>query len=257
MIDTFRAFLLTLGLAMPAQADSITVFAAASLGDAMGDLAEAWEDETGHSVTLVLAGSSTLARQIDAGAPADVFVSANADWMGWLEDRARVVPGSRFDLASNRLVLITAVPEMASDQEVTTLTDFDAMLGADGRLAVALPEAVPAGIYAKAALTHLSHWDRVKDRLAPTDNARAALALVALGEAPLGVVYATDALAEPRVHIAGVFPAGSHPIIRYPAAMVADTEDADTSAAFLDWLKKNAVQSILAMHGFLPPDEKE
>ena len=257
MIATFRAFLLTFGLTVPAQADGITVFAAASLGDAMGDLAEAWEDETGHSVTLVLAGSSTLARQIDAGAPADLFLSANADWMEWLEDRARVFPGSRFDLASNRLVLITAVPEMASNQEVTTLTDFDAMLGADGRLAVALPEAVPAGIYAKAALTHLSHWDRVKDRLAPTDNARAALALVALGEAPLGVVYATDALAEPHVHIAGVFPTSAHPAIRYPAAMVADTEDADTSTAFLDWLKADAVQSILAMHGFLPPDEKE
>lgn len=252
LIATLRAFLLMFGLAVPVQAAEVTVFAAASLGDAFTDLAAAWETDTGHTVTLVLAGSSTLARQIEAGAPADVFVSANADWMDWLVEGGRVIADSRFDLASNRLVMVSEAEEVRSDQPVTSQTDMSALLGNEGRLAIALPDAVPAGIYAKAALTALGLWDGVKDRLAPTDNVRAALALVALGEAPLGIVYATDALAEPRVHVAGVFPKGTHPDIAYPAAVVSEADDVDRARAFLDWLRTDPAQSILAGHGFLP-----
>jgi len=243
--------------AAPVQGADVTVFAAASLGDAFADLAETWESDAGHTVTLVLASSSTLARQIDAGAPADVFVSANADWMDWLSDRGRVVQDSRFDIASNRLVLIAETALLQSDLPVTAQTGLPVLLGEDGRLAMALPDAVPAGIYAKAALSELGLWEIVQHRLAPTDNARAALALVALGEAPLGVVYATDAMAEPRVHIAGVFPSDAHPKILYPAAVVAETDDIEASTAFVGWLYSDAAQTILASHGFLPSGASE
>ncbi|WP_411235421.1 molybdate ABC transporter substrate-binding protein [Marivita sp. S0852] len=234
-------------------AEDITVFAAASLGDALNDAAQGWEAETGHSVTLVLAGSSTLARQIEAGAPADLFVSANVDWMDWLAEGRRVLPDSQRDIASNRLVLITHDPKARSEQDVSEATDLVGLLGVDGRLAIALPEAVPAGLYGKAALTKLGLWDDVAPRLAPTDNVRAALALVALGEAPLGIVYATDAMAEPRVSVAGTFADNTHPPIRYAAAVVADSGNADLADAFLTWLLAETGQAAMASYGFLPP----
>lgn len=254
MIPTLRTTLLTICLALPAKAENLTVFAAASMGDAMGDLADAWETKTGQDVTLVFAGSATLARQIDSGAPADVFVSANADWMDWLDTRGRIVSQSRMNTASNSLVLVAHDPAVGSDAEVTPQTDIAAALGPDGRLAVALPDAVPAGIYAKAALSDLGLWTSVRTRLAPTDNVRAALALVALGEAPFGVVYATDAQAEPRVVIAGTLPERTHPLIRYPAAVVADSGVSDAAEAFVDWLAGADAQAVLAQFGFLPPD---
>ncbi len=249
MISMLRATLFLMCLAVPAKAADLTVFAAASLGDAMADLALAWDSETGQSLTLVLAGSSTLARQIDAGAPADVYVSANAAWMDWLSQRGRINPEQRLDVAANRLVLVAHDPAARSEAEITAHTDIQKALGPDGRLAVALPDAVPAGIYAKAALSDLGLWDGL--RLAPTDNVRAALALVALGEAPLGVVYATDALAEPRVVVAGVFPATSHPPIRYPAAVVTESTEVETAGDFVDWLTRDVAQGILARNGFL------
>ena len=253
MIRLLRITLLLLCVAAPVRAADLTVFAAASLGDAMGELASAWEAETGQAVTLVFAGSSTLARQIDAGAPADVYVSANAAWMDWLAERGRVVAGSRVDIAANRLVIVAQDPAALSEDEVTSATDIAGLLGEDGRLAIALPDAVPAGIYAKAALTDLGLWEALSTRLAPTDNVRAALALVALGEAPAGVVYATDAAAEPGVVVAGVFPEPSHPPIRYPAAVVAESGQADAAGAFVAWLTEDAAQAILARYGFLSP----
>lgn len=246
-----RTALALICLALPAKAADLTVFAAASLGDAMGELAMVWEGETGQAVTLVLAGSSTLARQIDAGAPADVFVSANETWMDWLAERDRLQAESRVDIASNRLVLVAHDPGAASQAEVTAQTDILAALGPKGRLAIALPEAVPAGIYAKAALTDLGLWNALSTRLAPTDNVRATLALVALGEAPLGAVYATDAMAEPRVVVAGVFSAQSHPPIRYPAAVVTDAADPAAAGDFVAWLSGNTAQEVLGRYGFL------
>ncbi|SHH93293.1 molybdate transport system substrate-binding protein [Marivita hallyeonensis] len=253
MIASLRAAVLAILCALPAQAADITVFAAASLGDALTDLAEAWQAETGHSVTLVLAGSSTLARQIEAGAPADIYLSANVDWMDWLAARGRLNEVSRIDVASNTLVLVAHDGAAASEVLLSPKTDIAALLGTDGRLAVALPEAVPAGLYARAGLETLGLWDDVSDRLAPTDNVRAALALVALGEAPLGVVYATDALAEPRVHVVATFPEGSHPAIAYPAALVAESAEPDVASDFLQWLLSAAAQSSLRKHGFGPP----
>ncbi|MFP7569932.1 molybdate ABC transporter substrate-binding protein [Marivita sp. S2033] len=257
MFPLLRAALVALCVAAPVHADEITVFAAASLGDALGEASEMWMDETGHHVTLALAGSSTLARQIDAGAPADVFLSANADWMTWLVEHDRVLPDTRRDIASNRLVLIAHDGAARSEAEMSSDTDVLGLLGQEGRLAIALPEAVPAGIYAKAALSGLGLWAGLEQRLAPTDNVRAALALVALGEAPAGVVYATDAKAETKVHVAGVFPEGSHPPIRYPAAVVTGSPHTEVAAAFLDWLETGAAQKILAAHGFMPPLESE
>ena len=250
-----RIVLLTFGMTSPVFADKITVFAAASLGDALADASDAWEESTGHSITLVLAGSSTLARQIEAGAPADVFVSANTDWMAWLTKNGRVAPGTLRDIASNRLVIVASDPGAQSDAVVSEATDIVADLGEDGRLAIALPDAVPAGIYARDALVSLGHWDKVARRLAPTDNVRAALALVALGEAPLGVVYATDALADDRVVVAGVFPAESHPPIRYPAAVLDEGARPDLALDFLDWLSAEGGQSTFANRGFLPPGD--
>ncbi|WP_299791521.1 molybdate ABC transporter substrate-binding protein [uncultured Marivita sp.] len=257
MIQHLRAALLTLCFAIPAQAAEVTVFAAASLGDALDDAAMQWENETGHQVTIALAGSSTLARQIEAGAPADLYLSANEDWVSWLEDRGRLLADSRRNIASNRLVLVAYDPALGSDTEISEHTDIPALLGAEGRLAIALPDAVPAGIYAKDALSRLGLWDALDQRLAPTDNVRAALALVALGEAPLGVVYATDAEAEPRVHVAGVFPSDSHAPILYPGAVVADSAAPDVAMAFLDWLESDDAQAILQRHGFLPPEPVE
>jgi len=271
-----RAAGLALGLTalaapMGARAADVTVFAAASLRDALGDGARAYGAETGHEIRLSLAGSSALARQIEAGAPADVFISANAAWMDALAAKGLIREASRVDLLGNRLVLVApleaqataeAASEPASDPEASGAApadlaateigpDFDLMarLG-EGRLAMALVEAVPAGIYGRAALTSLGLWGAVSGQLAEADNVRAALALVALGAAPLGIVYATDAIAEPRVQVVGVFPAGSHPPIRYPGALVSGAPSPEAGAAFLAWLAGPAGQRIFRRHGF-------
>ena len=247
MIPILRATLVAIWLALPAKAADLTVFAAASLGDAMAELAAKWEADTAQDVTLVLAGSSTLARQIDAGAPADVYVSANETWMDWLSERGRIIAESRVDVASNRLVLVAHDPTSASHMDISPSTDIMGALGVSGRLAIALPEAVPAGIYAKTALSDLGLWEGLQARLAPTDNVRAALALVALGEAPLGIVYASDAVAEPRVHIAATFPQESHAPIIYPAAAISDAPGA---AAFLGFLSNSGARAIFERNGF-------
>ena len=238
-------------------AERVTVFAAASLAEAMGRIAAAFEDETGHRVTVALAGSSALARQIQAGAPADIFVSANAAWMDVLDKDSLLAPGTRFDLAGNRLVLIGSTDPTTPTNPIALGPGFDLAErlgkgGPDGRLAVALTQAVPAGIYARTALQSLGLWDGVARRLAETDNVRAALTLVALGEAPLGIVYATDAAAEPRVGVIATFPADSHGPIVYPTARIAG-RDNTAADAFLAWLKNPRTRAILQDLGFTPP----
>lgn len=233
----------------------VTVFAAASMKEAMDEIASEFEAGTGHAVTVALAGSSALARQIQAGAPADIFISASAAWMGVLEKDGLLAPDTRFDLASNRLVLIGSTEPATLIGPVLLGPGFD--LGGrlrqrkpgSGRLAIALTRAVPAGIYARQALTALGLWDGVADRLAETDNVRTALMLVALGEAPLGVVYATDAAAEPRVGVIAIFPATAHDPIVYPAAQIAGRDNL-AADAFLVWLKGPAARAALARHGF-------
>ncbi len=238
---------LALVLAVPAAAADLTVFAAASLKTALDEAAAVYTEATGTRIATAYAGSSVLARQITQGAPADIFISASRDWMDVLETAGLLAPGSRSDLLGNRLVLIAHAPD-APRAEITPDLDLPALLG-DGPLAMAFTEAVPAGIYGKAALVSLGFWDALAPRIVETDNVRAALALVALGEAPFGIVYASDAVAEPRVLVVGTFPEASHPRIVYPgAALAAGRTEAAT--AFLAHLRAPEAQDIFARAGF-------
>ena len=232
----------------PVLADDITVFAAASMKNAMDEVAEGWQVETGHTATVSLAGSSALARQIQQGAPADIFISANVGWMDTLQGEGLIDPASRYDLLSNSLVLIAH----GADAETVTIEpgfDLAGMLG-DARLAMALVDAVPAGKYGKAALESLGIWDAVAPKVAQADNVRAALALVATGEAPLGIVYATDAVAAgDSVTVVGTFPGDSHPPIVYPAARVAASEN-PLVGDFLTFLKGEKARAAFERQGF-------
>ncbi len=241
-------FALALITAPMAAAADVTVFAASSLKTALDDAVMRWSAATGGTVTVAYGATSALARQIEAGAPADVFLAASPDWMDDAERAGALRPGTRRDLFGNALVLVA--PGAGDAAPVVIGRDFDlaARLG-DGRLAMALVDAVPAGVYGKAALTSLGLWDAVAPRVAQADNVRAALALVARGAAPLGVVYATDAVAEPAVHVAGTFPDASHPPIVYPGAVTAGSTS-DEALAFLDWLGTEAGMAAFAGQGF-------
>ncbi len=232
--------------ALPAQAAEIRVFAAASLRSALDRVAADHEAATGDDVTISYAGSGTLARQILLGAPADIFVSANTGWMDEVAKAGLIAGDRRRDILGNRLVLIAheAMEETAIGPDL----DLSGMLG-DGRLAMALVDSVPAGQYGKAALEYLGLWDSVAPAVAQADNVRAALALVATGEAPLGIVYATDARAEPQVRVIGTFPEESHPPITYPAALLDSAAD-EADLAFFDALSAPSAAAIFAAEGF-------
>lgn len=232
-------------IALPAAADSVTVFAAASLKTAFDEITAGYGAVSEDEVTVSFAGSSALARQIQAGAPADVFVSANAAWMDVLEDEGLIDPASRDDLVGNSIVLIGHGDQPATD-------DIAGLL-AEGRIAMALVDAVPAGIYGKAALESLGLWDNVAPRVVQADNVRAALAFVALGEAPRGIVYATDAAVEPRVTTLATFPGDSHPPIVYPAALTADAGPA--AGAFLAYLRGPEARAVFDRLGFSGPGD--
>jgi molybdate transport system substrate-binding protein len=223
------ALLLCLVLAPLARAGTITVFAAASLREALDAAAKPFEAATGHKVSVSYAASSALARQIEAGAPATLFISADLDWVDYVERRGLAVPGTRTDLLGNDLVLVAPAGSTASVR-IAPGFDLGAALGG-GRLALANPDAVPAGKYARAALTKLGAWRGVEARIAPAENVRAALALVSRGEAPLGIVYRTDAMADKGVRVVGAFPAGSHPPIVYPMVQLRDTNAATAQLA--------------------------
>jgi molybdate transport system substrate-binding protein len=243
--------LLSLLIPAPLWAQDVTVFAAASLKNALEEITATWEHQTGYRATLSFAGSSALARQIEAGAPADIFISANQGWMDHLAARGLIQTESRVNLLGNQLVLI-APKGSAAFGPLGPESDLVARLGPD-RMAIALTEAVPAGIYGKAALMHLGLWDQVSDRLAQTDNVRAALALVALGETPLGVTYTTDAQAQPKVQVLATFPDTSHPPILFPAALTTDAADHKTQE-FLHFLQSKPARALFLEAGFLIPD---
>lgn len=230
-----------------ARAD-VTVFAAASLKGGLDEAAAAWSAESGQPVRLSFAGSSALARQILQGAPADIFISASPDWMDVVAAEGLLVGDTRLDLLANRLVLIG--PGGAPSVQLSRDTDLVAMLGG-GKLAMALVEAVPAGIYGKASLEWFGFWPSVKEHVAQVDNVRAALALVAWGEAPLGVVYATDAAAEPKVGLIAEFPPESHPPIVYPAAVIKGADD--SAAALLAYLASPESAAYFQARGFQAP----
>ncbi|QOL79445.1 molybdate ABC transporter substrate-binding protein [Pseudooceanicola spongiae] len=224
----------------------LTVFAAASMKNAMDEIAAGYEAETGNVVDVSLAGSSALARQIQQGAPADIFISANTDWMDRLEAEGLINADSRFDLLGNAIVLVAA--KGAAPVDIGPDMDLAARLNG-GRLAMALVEAVPAGIYGKASLEALGQWDSVAPMVAQADNVRAALALVAVGAAPMGIVYASDAVAEPRVDVVGTFPADSHPPIVYPAAKLSSSDN-PLDAGFLAYLRGAEARAAFERQGF-------
>ncbi|MEO0818819.1 MAG: molybdate ABC transporter substrate-binding protein [Pseudomonadota bacterium] len=238
-------------IAAAANGNRVVVFAAASLAEALEEATAGWEAETGQSAVLSFAGSGTLAKQIERGAPAGVFLSANTAWMDYLAERDLLVPGSRDNLLGNRLVLVGA-PFAGAPAVLDAAFDLGGRLG-EGRLALGLTEAVPAGIYARAALESLGHWDAVRDRLAETDNVRAALALVARGEAPLGIVYASDLSGTEGIGVLATLPAESHPPIRYDAALIRGPGDADAAASLLAHLASPEAAEIFRRHGFLVP----
>lgn len=217
-----------------ADAATVTVFAAASLKESMDAQARQFEARTGDKVVVSYAGSNVLAKQIEAGAPAEVFISADLEWMDYVDQRRLLVPNSRVTLLANTLVLIAPA---SSKLALTIAPGFglQAALGSD-RLAIANPDSVPAGKYAKSALEALGVWPGVQTQLARTENVRAALALVSRGEAPLGIVYSTDALADKGVRIVDTFPAATHPPILYPAALVG-ANSSPAAKALLDFLR--------------------
>ena len=245
-----RAFVALVLVLLPLPATSqparspITVFAAASLTDSLKAVAEAYKANTGISVTLSFGASSTLARQIEQGAKADIFFSADSAWMDYLQSKSLIA--RRKDMLGNQLVLV-AGPEASPPPRIAPHFDLAGALGGR-RLAVADPASVPAGKYAKAALTSLGVWDQLASKLAPAENVRVALEYVARGEAPYGIVYASDAKVAPNVWVVGVFPESTHAPIIYPAAMI---KTASPSAkAFLSFLGSKGAGAIFQKAGF-------
>lgn len=231
--------------AAPAMAEPVTVFAAASLKNALDEVGAEYA-KAGGEARFSYAASSAMARQIEQGAPADVYVSADTDWMDYLAQRRLIAPNSRRDLLTNRLALIAPADSKVS-LRIARGMPLARALGA-GRLAVAGPD-VPAGKYARASLTALGVWDGVSGKLAQAENVRMALQYVARGESPLGVVYDTDAKAEPKVRIVGLFPASTHPKIVYPAAVTASSRNPD-AARFVAYMSGPQAAAVFRKHGF-------
>lgn len=230
------------------RAEPVKVFAAASLKNALDDVGAAWtKKDAAKSIAATYAASSALAKQIEQAAPADVFVSADLDWMNYVEERKLIKHGTRKTLLGNALVLVAA-KDSGIKIELKKGADLAGAL-AGGKLAVGDVKAVPAGKYAKAALESLGLWASVEGSLAQAENVRAALAFVARGEAKLGIVYATDAKAEPQVEVAGTFPEDSHPPIVYPVAVIATSTNPDAQA-FLDFLSSPEAGAIFTAQGF-------
>lgn len=249
-----RALLLTIvalavAQAVPAApaAAPLTVLAASSLTESMHEVARAWQAAGNGAVTLSFDASSRLAKQIEAGAPADVFVSADLQWSAYLDGRGLTVPSSRAVLAGNALVAVVGARAAFAPGDARGLAD-----PAVRHLALA-GENVPAGTYARAALTALGVMPAVQDRVVAGENVRTALSWVAAGEAEAGVVYVTDARVEPRVRVAFTFPASSYPPVVYPASVVAASAHAADAARFVAYCRSPAAQAVFAAAGFLPP----
>jgi molybdate transport system substrate-binding protein len=241
-------FLLVSWPPLPARAADLTVFAAASLTDALHDVDALWQAAGHPRLRLSFGASSLLARQIEQGAPADLFASADTRWMDDVQRHGAIAADTRRDLLGNTLVLV--VP--AGNRAHITLahgTDLAPLLGPDGRLAVADPAHVPAGIYARQALGALGLWDALEPHLARAEDVRAALLLVERGEAPAGIVYGTDAAVAPHLRVAGTFPASSHDPIVYPFALTRQGDTAE-GRALLDFLQSPAVRAAFVRRGF-------
>ncbi|EIX9030755.1 molybdate ABC transporter substrate-binding protein [Klebsiella aerogenes] len=231
-----------------AQDGKITVFAAASLTNAMQDIAQAYKKERHVEVVSSFASSSTLARQIEAGAPADLFISADQKWMDYAVDKKSIDTASRTTLLGNSLVVVAPKASDRGDIAINDKTAWVSLLQG-GRLAVGDPDHVPAGIYAKEALQKLGAWETLSPKLAPAEDVRGALALVERNEAPLGIVYGSDAVASKGVKVVGTFPEDSHKKVEYPLAIVDGHKNA-TVTAFYDYLKGPEASAIFKRYGF-------
>lgn len=227
----------------------LTVFAAASLKESLDAATQAYTRQTGTPVRVSYAATSALARQIEQGAPADVLLSADREWTDWLGDRRLLRAGTRRDVLANALVLIAPRDAHVNAVSFARPASVSDALG-DGRLALALTASVPAGRYARSALESLGLWTQLQPRTVETENVRAALGLVARGEVRLGVVYATDARAEPRVRVLAAFPAGTHPPIVYPVAVIAASRHPH-AAHFAGWLRTPTARAMFERRGFV------
>jgi len=226
----------------------ILVFAAASLKNALDEIAAEWSKANKVEVKISYAASSALAKQIENGAPADIFISADLDWMDYVEKKNLVKKGSRISLLGNTLVLVASKDAKVKDVKITPGFDLAKLLG-DGRLSMAAVATVPAGKYGKAALEKLGVWKSVEGKIAEAENVRAALAFVSRGEAPYGIVYRTDAISEKGVTIAGTFPAGTHEPIVYPFAVLESSKN-PKAADFLKAMNTSQARAIWVKHGF-------
>ncbi|ASP99228.1 molybdate ABC transporter substrate-binding protein [Sinorhizobium meliloti] len=252
--DWLKAISLALGVALagtafaPAQAaEKVTVFAAASLKNALDAINGEWLKQTGKEAIVSYAASSALAKQIEQGAPADVFISADLAWMDYLADKKLIKADTRSNLLGNRIVLVSGKSD-APAVEIEPGLDLAGLLG-DGRLAMGAVDSVPAGKYGKAALEKLGLWPNVAGKVAGAESVRAALLLVSRGEAPYGIVYRTDAAADANVKVVGTFPEDSHPPIIYPVAITADSRNAD-AAAYLEFVRSPEAAALFQAEGF-------
>jgi molybdate transport system substrate-binding protein len=239
-----------LSVAAVAQAANITVFAAASLTDSLKQIGDDYQKETGQGVAFNFEASSLLARQIQEGAPADIFFSADETQMDRLADKGLIDPTTRHDRLGNMLVVVVPADSTLQIQSASDLAQSDVK-----RIALADPQAVPAGVYAKAWLKKLQLWDSIEPKVVPTENVRAALAAVASGNVEAGVVYKTDAAISKRVKIAYEVPRADGPDIRYPVAVVKSTQQADAARAFLKYLDSDEAATVFKKFGFAVRDE--
>ncbi len=231
-----------------AESDTVTVFAAASTTNAVNDIGKVFADKGLGKIVPSYASSSTLAKQVENGAPANVFISADEPWVNYLEERKLIEPGTRFDLLGNKLVLIAPAGSTVNKVEIGPKFDPAKLLGS-GKLATGDPDHVPVGKYAKAALEKLGAWGSIESKLARAADVRGALTLVERGEAPLGIVYSTDAAITPKVKVVGAFPPDSHPKIVYPVALVAG-KATPAARKFLEFLKAPEAKAIFKKYGF-------
>ena len=242
----FVAILTSCTVSLAIAAD-VTVFAAASLKEALDDQAKTFEAASGDKVVVSYGASNTLAKQIEGGAPADLFISADLDWMDYVDQRKLLIPGTRVNLLRNTLVLIAPASSTAA-LKIAPSFGLASALGRE-RLAMANPDSVPAGKYGKAALEALGVWSGVEKQVARAENVRAALALVSRGEAPFGIVYATDAFADKGVRVVDTFPADTHPPIVYPAAVLVSSKSS-AAKPLLDYLKSGGARGVWEKYGF-------
>ena len=240
----------THGMRPAAPGESLTVFAAASLQPAMEAIARLYAQQGGGAIRFSFAASGTLARQIEQGAPAAVFASADEAWMDWLQQRGLIVPESRRSLLGNRLVLVVPAASAVRSVDLVRGFDLDAVLGTDGRWVTGDPASVPVGRYAQAALERMGAWPAAARRLVRAENVRVALGFVERGEVAAGVVYATDAVGSNKVRVAGTFPADTHPAIRYPVAVIA-RQDTPAARAFLRFADSATARAVWKQYGFM------